>query len=65
MDVQYKMVSPDTTYTQITKTDSAAYICTVLKHTHITIIIKEEEALNLRVGYMGGVGGGDRKGVII
>lgn len=52
------MVSPDTMYTQTTKTASAAYICTVVKHTHVTIIIKEEEALNLRVGYMGGVGEG-------
>lgn len=35
LTVQYQVFSPDTKYTQTTKTDSAAYTCTFVKHTHI------------------------------
>lgn len=45
-------------YTHKQQKQTQQPISALLWNTHVTIIIKEEEALNLRVGYMGGVGQG-------
>lgn len=48
MVIQYKVIGPEIIYMQTPKTDSA-YTC-ICVCVYITIIIKEKEATNLRVG---------------